>query len=125
MVRPKLKDVAEKAGVSAATASYVLNNKKKYISEETKEKVFTAAKELGYIPDMNARGLASKDTRLIGVVIPQREPGSALMFRNQFYSEILGSIEYRPESADIRSLYQGRISTKIMSGLRESAIWME
>lgn len=95
MLRPKLKDVAEKAGVSAATASYVLNNKKKYISEETKEKVFAAAKELGYIPDMNARGLASKDTRLIGVVIPQREPGSALMFRNHFYSEILGSIEYQ------------------------------
>lgn len=95
MSRPKLKDVAEKAGVSAATASYVLNHKKKYISDETKRKVFAAAKELGYVPDMNARGLAARDTRLIGVVIPQREPGSALMFRNSFYSEILGSIEYQ------------------------------
>ena len=107
MVRPKLKDVAEKAGVSAATASYVLNNKKKYISEETKEKVFTAAKELGYIPDMNARGLASKDTRLIGVVIPQREPGSALMFRNQFYSEILGSIEYQARICGYQIIISG------------------
>lgn len=95
MPRPKLKDVAERAGVSAATASYVLNKKKKYISEETKTKVLAAAEELGYVPDMNARGLAARDTRLIGVVIPQREPGSALMFRNHFYSEILGSIEYQ------------------------------
>lgn len=57
--------------------------------------IYKAVKELEYIPDMNARGLAAKDTKLIGVVVPQTEPGSKLMFQNDFYSEILGSIEYQ------------------------------
>ncbi|WP_148410347.1 LacI family DNA-binding transcriptional regulator [Murimonas intestini] len=95
MARPTLKNVAERAGVSVATVSYVLNGKKKYISEETKERIYKAVEELDYIPDMNARGLAARDTKLIGVVIPQTEPGSELMFHNPFYGEILSSIEYQ------------------------------
>ena len=37
MARPTLKNVAERAGVSVATVSYVLNGKKKYISEENEK----------------------------------------------------------------------------------------
>ncbi len=88
-----IRDVAAEAGVSAATVSYILNGKKK-VSEQTKAKVMEVIKKMEYVPDLNARGLTVKDTRLIGVVVPQTEPGSTLMFRNNFYSEILGSIEY-------------------------------
>lgn len=35
-----------------------------------------------------------RDSKLIGVVVPQTEPGERLMFQNSFYSEVLGSIEY-------------------------------
>lgn len=91
--RPTIRDVAAAAGVSAATVSYVLNGKKK-VSEQTKAVVLDVIKKLEYVPDLNARGLSVRDTRLIGVVVPQTEPGSTLMFRNNFYSEILGSIEY-------------------------------
>ena len=73
--------------------SYVLNGKKK-VSEETKQKILTVIDELGFVPDLNARGLTVKDTKLLGVVVPQTEPGSKLMFHNIFYSELLGSIEY-------------------------------
>ena len=54
-----------------------------------------AIERLGYTPNMAARtlGSARQDSRLIGVVVPQTEAGSRLMFQNQFYSEILGSIE--------------------------------
>ena len=93
MPRAKLKDVAAMAGVSAATVSYVLSGKRS-ISEETKERVMDAIEKLDYVPDLNARGLSMRDSKLIGVVVPRTEPGERLMFQNSFYSEVLGSIEY-------------------------------
>ncbi|NMD38439.1 MAG: LacI family transcriptional regulator [Christensenellaceae bacterium] len=95
MNKASIKDVAKLAGVSATTVSYVLNNKpSQTISKKTKDKVFKAAKTLNYIPNLNARSLASKKTNLIGVVIPQTEPGKEFMFSNPFYGELLSSIEY-------------------------------
>lgn len=92
--RVTLKDVAARAGVTPATVSYVLNDKKS-ISGQTKRRVLAAIDELGYVPDLSARTLSmsQRSSRLIGVVVPQTEPGSRLMFQNNFYSEILGSIE--------------------------------
>ena len=94
MKRATLKDVAERAGVSKATVSYILNNTKKSISPETRERVQRAIEELEYIPNLGAAALTSNCSRLIGVVVPQTEPGSELMFQNSFYSEILSAIEY-------------------------------
>ena len=93
MSRTTLKDVAELAGVSSATVSYVLNGKRT-ISGETKQRVYSAIEQLDYVPDLNARSLSMRDSKLIGVVVPQTEPGERLMFQNSFYSEALGSIEY-------------------------------
>ena len=93
MARTTLKDVARRAGVSSATVSYVLNGKRT-ISEDTKRRVREAIEELDYVPDLAARGLSRRDSMLIGVVVPQTEPGDRLMFQNSFYSEVLGSIEY-------------------------------
>lgn len=93
MARATLKDVARLAGVSSATVSYVLNGKES-ISDETKKRVTEAIAQLDYVPDLNARGLSLRDSKLIGVVVPQTEPGERLMFQNSFYSEVLGSIEY-------------------------------
>lgn len=93
MSKSTIKDVAKKVGVSVATVSYVLNGKKK-ISEDTKKKIYEAIEELNYIPNINAQGLNSHSSRLIGVVVPQTENGDKLMFQNAFYGEVLGSIEY-------------------------------
>ena len=93
MARATLKDVAQLAGVSTATVSYALSGKRT-ISEETKQRIQEAIKELDYVPDLNARSLSMRDSKLIGVVVPQTEPGDRLMFQNSFYSEVLGSIEY-------------------------------
>ena len=92
-MRATLKDVAQLAGVSSATVSYVLNGKRT-ISEDTRRRVMEAVHQLDYVPDLNARGLSMRDSKLIGVVVPQTEPGERLMFQNSFYSEVLGSIEY-------------------------------
>lgn len=93
MARATLKDVAQLAGVSAATVSYALSGKRT-ISGETKQRIQAAIDELDYVPDLNARSLSMRDSKLIGVVVPQTEPGDRLMFQNSFYSEVLGSIEY-------------------------------
>ena len=93
MSKSTIKDVAKKVGVSVATVSYVLNGKKK-ISEDTKKKIYEAIEELNYVPNINAQGLNSHSSRLIGVVVPQTENGDKLLFQNAFYGEVLGSIEY-------------------------------
>lgn len=47
-MRVTMKDVAQKVGVSSATVSLVLNRKENRIPDETKQKIFDAARELGY-----------------------------------------------------------------------------
>jgi DNA-binding LacI/PurR family transcriptional regulator len=91
--RATIKDVASEAQVSPATISYVLNNKES-ISAETRERVMQAIRKLNYVPNLSARGLVANNSHLIGVVIPQTEDSSMLMFSNPFYSEIIGGIEY-------------------------------
>ncbi|GHV16483.1 LacI family transcriptional regulator [Clostridia bacterium] len=95
MKRVGIKDVAEAAGVSIATVSYVINNKpSKVLTAETVDRVNDAIKTLGYVPNLAARALAGNRSRLLGVVIPQTEPGKAFLFSNPFYGELLSSIEY-------------------------------
>ncbi|MBN8618508.1 MAG: LacI family DNA-binding transcriptional regulator, partial [Anaerolineae bacterium] len=66
---PTLQDVAQKAGVSTATVSKVLSNTP-YVSETTRLKVMEAVNELGYTPNLAARGLSSGKTHIIAVVFP-------------------------------------------------------
>ena len=95
MKRVSIKDVAKEAGVSTTTVSYVLNRHPgETISAETTQRVLDAAKRLNYVPNLNARSLSSRHTNLIGVVIPQTEPGKEFMFSNPFYGELLSRIEY-------------------------------
>jgi len=107
MKRATLKDVAERAGVSKATVSYILNNADKPITEETRLKVKKAMEELQYVPNLGAASLTSKTSKMIGVVIPQTEPGSQLMFQNSFYSEIISSIEYHARKIGYHILISG------------------
>ena len=63
----KLDDVAKLAGVSKGTASRVLNNRG-YISQQTRERIEAAVKELNYYPNENARNLLKRRSGMIGVV---------------------------------------------------------
>ncbi len=64
-----LKDIAERAGVTSATVSMVINNKPN-ISEATRKKVLKIARELNYYPNAIARGLATRKANAIGVIVP-------------------------------------------------------
>lgn len=62
-------DVAREAGVSMATVSRVVNGNKN-VKENTRKKVLEVIERLDYRPNAVARGLASKKTTTVGVVIP-------------------------------------------------------
>ncbi|MGX5597787.1 LacI family DNA-binding transcriptional regulator [Bacillus cereus] len=64
-----IKDVAKKANVSPSTVSRVMANSTK-ISSVTKRRVRKVMNELNYYPNLNARDLAKKTTKLIGIVMP-------------------------------------------------------
>ena len=65
-------DVARAAGVSRSTVSLVLNNSP-LVKQETREHVLRIIRELGYVPDNNARGLSRKTTNSLGVIIMAEE----------------------------------------------------
>ena len=93
MRKVTIKDVAIETGLSIATVSYAMSGKKA-LPPETVKLVTDAIEKLGYVKNYSASSLVSNKSNLIGVVIPQTEPGSVMVFENPFYSEILSSIEY-------------------------------
>ncbi len=66
---PTVYDVAERSGVSIATVSRVYRNPAS-VRDRTRERVLEAARELGYVPSGNARGLASRTTGVLGLCFP-------------------------------------------------------
>ena len=65
---PTVLDVAKRAGVAPITVSRVINNSG-YISQKTRERVEAAVEELGYIPNTLARGLRSKQTKTLALIV--------------------------------------------------------
>jgi len=94
MKRPTQKDVAQRAGVSRSTVSYVLNDQKQLkvpISDETRQRVMQAIEELGYQPDARAQSLRSGNTNIVGVIIPA--------IQNPFFWQILSGISESLQAA--------------------------
>jgi LacI family transcriptional regulator len=63
-------DVAEAAGVSPSTVSYVLNDGPRGVSESTKERVLKVVSKLGYHPNAIARSLRTKRVGMVGLMVP-------------------------------------------------------
>ncbi|MBP5211987.1 MAG: LacI family DNA-binding transcriptional regulator, partial [Pyramidobacter sp.] len=68
MTRVTMDDVARAAGVNKGTVSRALRGDKR-ISNETRERVWLIAKELGYEPDAVASGLSSRRTGVVAIVV--------------------------------------------------------
>lgn len=79
-----IKDVAEKAGVSIATVSRVINNAKN-VNPKLKKKVLDAISELKYEPNQLARGLKSNITKTIGIIVSD--------ISNPFFMNIAKEVE--------------------------------
>jgi LacI family transcriptional regulator len=90
-----MKDIAKMAGVSVATVSNVLNNTRN-VSPKRKEKVLKAIKDLNYVPNAVARGLRVRESRTIGLVLPD--------IRNPFFPDLARGSEEIARSAGYTTL---------------------
>ncbi len=85
-VKVTTRDVARHAGVSQPTVSLVLgNNPRARVASATRERVIRAAAELGYRPNLLARGLVQRRSYALGVLIPD--------LANPFYVDVVSGVE--------------------------------
>ena len=84
-----IQDVADRAQVSKATVSRVINDSPT-ISEKTKARVRRAMKELNYVPNSIARNFANQNTRNIALIVDIDDQSA---FKNPFFYEELHGIE--------------------------------
>jgi LacI family transcriptional regulator len=90
MAAPKLSDIAKRAGVSTAAVSIALNKgATTRVSAERRRQIQEIAAEMGYFPNELAKALAERRTRLLGLVVPLRDP----IFFNQFIAQALSGIQ--------------------------------
>ena len=69
-----LKQIAAEAGVSAMTVSNVINHNDDKVSEETRKRVQAIIDKYHYTPNMSARSLSSRNSRIIAVLLPIYAP---------------------------------------------------
>jgi DNA-binding LacI/PurR family transcriptional regulator len=68
MARPTIADVARAAGVSKSAVSFALNNRPG-VGEDTRQRILSAARDLGWTPDSKARALSVSKALAVGLVI--------------------------------------------------------
>ncbi len=79
-----IREVAKKAGVSPTSVSHVLNNTR-FVSEDVRERVNSAMRELNYRPNALARSLRRGETHTLGLILPDSA--------NPFFAEVGHAIE--------------------------------
>jgi LacI family transcriptional regulator len=105
----RLIDIAEKCGVSITTVSRILNKRETGIPirEETRQRVLSIAAELGYKPNLLARGLRGSKSSLLGVIARDiSDPFHAQVLRGindaatkRGYRLFLGHVDYQSDIA--------------------------
>ncbi len=113
-----MKDIAAACEVSVATVSKALNNQGD-IGEETKEKIRSAAKRLGYHPNFSARALKTNRTYNLGVLYKE---GSGSGLTHDYFSQVLENFKNTAENNgyDITFLSNSKIRKDRMSYLEHT-----
>ena len=82
----RLKDIAERVGVSIMTVSKALRDEPD-VSAATKTRIKLVAQQMGYVPDSTAQGLRTRTTKLFGLIISSTT--------NPIFGRIVYAIEER------------------------------
>jgi LacI family transcriptional regulator len=106
-----LADVAREAGTSASTASRALSGRG-YVAPDVKKRLLATADRLGYVPNLSARTLKQRTSRVVGVVVSD--------LGNQFYAALAAGIEMTLREANYQMLLLGDNSdaTQELTGVR-------
>ena len=124
-----LRDVSQASGVSEMTVSRVLRNRGD-VSQNTRDKVLLAAKQLGYVPNKIAGALASQRVNLIAVIIPSLSnmvfpevmTGISEVLETTDLQPVVGVTDYLPEKEEqvLYEMLSWRPSGVIIAGLEHS-----
>ena len=91
-----IKDIAEKAGVSVATVSRVINGSG-YVSEKNKKNIEEIIRESNYCPNAAARSLITQASDMIGLVMPERV--------NPFFVKVYDGVTRKADEENITVLF--------------------
>jgi LacI family gluconate utilization system Gnt-I transcriptional repressor len=124
-----LTDVARAADVGESTASRVLRNKGSF-SEDVRDRVLKAARDLNYVPNRIAGTLASTGSQLIGIIIPALTTsvfpdllrGTSSVLETAGFQSVIGVTEYEAvrEEQLIESILSWRPAGILIAGLEHT-----
>lgn len=128
-----IKEMANMLGISTTTVSNVIHGKTSEVSPSTIEKVQKMLEEYDYVPNINARNLASNKSKIIGVAMLNRKRGYSNYLQDAFIGELVGSIEsalrtsgyfmmmYFSENAEelMRTVFSWNVDGMIMFGMQK------
>jgi LacI family transcriptional regulator len=95
MTTVRLRDVAERAGVSVGSASRVINGYPN-VGQDLRERVERAVAELGYRPNLLAQGLRTRRAQLVSLIVPD--------ITNPFFAELARELELACSAAGYQLL---------------------
>nr|WP_277605437.1 LacI family DNA-binding transcriptional regulator [Glycomyces sp. L485] len=113
--RPTLEAVAERAGVSRATVSRVVNGRTS-VAPHLRRAVEAAASELGYVPHAAARSLATRRTDSIALIVP--ESPTRVFSDDQFFPSVIRGVATELDAA-------GKLLVLITTGSRDARARVE
>ncbi len=119
---PTMRDVAEKAGVSYTTVSYVLNqrNSARGIGEETRRRVLQVASELDYRPNQLARAVVTGNNPVLGFVA--RDPKAVTEFTGSILSGVLEAAGSDGYSVKVFYVPEGENQQPVLADIIEKCL---
>jgi len=117
-MRPTIKDIAERAGVSKTTVSFALNDPSR-ISEATCKRIMAIVAELGYVPDPVARTLTTKRLGALGLLLPQSITEA---FRNPYLCELMRGIGEGCEEKELSLTILPPVRGRVLEAARRAFV---
>ena len=118
MARPRIGDVAVRAGVSKTAVSFAFNQPE-HLNTATRQRILAAADELGYRPSPIARRLTARHTQQVGLVVPQSTHD---IFANPFMPELIRGIGDVCDAEGIAVVLVPPVHGSIATAIKEALV---